>query len=209
MTWPDFMGKVRVSDPSCAKAAAQVVREREDLGSTVPPGKPHLLLLCSLQIDPEPTFVPTDLWALTQERGFTDTDMIFTKLPRNQAIIERLRPIKAQYDNGIQYIMRRFRVKEAELVAGTAVQTKHRKSSKELGHMVVGYCSAVSAKGTRSHCRTTTRSRSSWHARQPRSSPRLSPPRLGLTACRLSLTTLTSCASAPARFGVGKEGSTC
>ncbi|KAL1413347.1 hypothetical protein Q8F55_001106 [Vanrija albida] len=110
--WPDFMGKPK--SYTSEKILGRLFR----------------------LIDPEPTFVPTDLWALVVERGFRDCDPSLAGLPLDPRILDKLRPVKAMYDNGIQFVMRRHRVKEAEMVSGTALQTKHRKSSKELGHLV-------------------------------------------------------------------------
>jgi len=54
-------------------------------------------------------------------------------------LIEALIPVKARFEQAMAYTMRRYRVNETEVVAGIAIQTKLRKTSRDLNHLVVSF----------------------------------------------------------------------
>jgi RNA-dependent RNA polymerase len=58
-------------------------------------------------------------------------DEIVTRFPVFHSLLEALRPIKAQYEQGMHYDMRQYRVFEPEIPAGIALRNKHRKRAKQ------------------------------------------------------------------------------
>jgi hypothetical protein len=78
------------------------------------------------QVRPEPHFRPRDLKAL----GYP-VDEVVTRFPIFHSLLEILKPIKCQYEQGIQYDMRQYRVYEAEIPTGIALKNKRRKRAKQ------------------------------------------------------------------------------
>lgn len=78
------------------------------------------------QVKPDPHFRPRDLKALNYP-----VDEMITRFPVYHSLLEALRPIKAQYEQGMHYDMRQYRVNEPEIPAGIALRNKHRKRAKQ------------------------------------------------------------------------------
>lgn len=87
----------------------------------------------SHQVDLERDFRPTDI--LSGENAWIHTRLVGR--PIDYRLLNQLRNLKAWYENNVQYAMRRFKIHEAELVSGVAVQNKQRKRSRELNHLRV------------------------------------------------------------------------
>ena len=58
-------------------------------------------------------------------------DTIVTRFPVYDVLLKALRPIKAQYEKDVQYVMRQYRVYEPEISAGIALRNKWRKRAKQ------------------------------------------------------------------------------
>lgn len=81
-----------------------------------------------MQVRPDPHFRPRDIKSL----NFPVDDAIMKfNLPIYQSLLEVLRPIKAQYEQGLYYDMRRYRVFEPEIPASIALRNKRRKRAKQ------------------------------------------------------------------------------
>jgi RNA-dependent RNA polymerase len=89
------------------------------------------------QVQPEPHFRPRDLKRL----GYP-VDQVVSQFPVYHSLLEALRPIKAQYEQGMQHDMRQYRVFEPEIPAGIALRNKRRKRAKQTELTV---CSAMRA----------------------------------------------------------------
>lgn len=66
------------------------------------------------------------------DKRFSDTNA-----PIDPDLIEELIPIKTKFEKAMTYTMRRYHVREVEVAAGIAVQTKQRKRSRQLNHLLV------------------------------------------------------------------------
>lgn len=81
-----------------------------------------------MKVRPDPHFRPRDIKSL----NFPTDDVIMKlDLPIYQSLLEALRPIKAQYEQGMAYDMRRYRVYEPEIPASIALRNKRRKRAKQ------------------------------------------------------------------------------
>lgn len=58
-------------------------------------------------------------------------DEVVTRFPIYASLLAVLRPIKAQYEQNVQYVMRQYRVYEPEIPAGIALRNKWRKRAKQ------------------------------------------------------------------------------
>ncbi|KAK8854698.1 hypothetical protein IAR55_003437 [Kwoniella newhampshirensis] len=103
--WPDFMDKDDV------KSTYQSQKILGDLFRLV---------------QPDPHFSPSDI----RKMGYP-ADPRITKLPVHSSLLERLKPIKANFERDLQYDMRRYRVYEPEIPSGIALKNKKRKRARE------------------------------------------------------------------------------
>ena len=58
-------------------------------------------------------------------------DEVVTRFPVYESLLASLRPIKAQYEKDVNYVMRQYRVYEPEIPAGIALRNKWRKRTKQ------------------------------------------------------------------------------
>ncbi|ORX38450.1 RNA dependent RNA polymerase-domain-containing protein [Kockovaella imperatae] len=104
-SWPDFMDK---------DATKLVYESQKILG--------QLFRI----VQPDPHFRSADLQAMQYP-----VDLRITRHPVYASLIERLKPIKAQFESSMAYDMRRYRVTEPEIPSGIAVKNKRRKRARD------------------------------------------------------------------------------
>jgi len=86
----------------------------------------HLVTSAEPQVRPDPHFRPRDLVKLNYP-----VDEVVTRFPVYESLLAALRPIKAQYEKDVNYVMRQYRVYEPEIPAGIALRNKWRKRAKQ------------------------------------------------------------------------------
>jgi len=114
-------------------------------------------MLTNVQVQPDPTFKPCDI----RKIGYP-TDPRITRYPTFGSLLDRLRPIKAQYEGGLHYDMLRsvvsalccgcklmigrYRVCEPEIPCGIPLMNKRRKRARDQNlNVSMLYSSMVSA----------------------------------------------------------------
>ncbi|WRT68501.1 uncharacterized protein IL334_005477 [Kwoniella shivajii] len=77
-------------------------------------------------VQPDPHFSPCDI----RQLGYP-TEYRIIQFPIYKSLLDRLKPVKAHYEESIQYDMRRYRVFEPEIPSGIAIKNKRRKRARD------------------------------------------------------------------------------
>ncbi|WWD19157.1 hypothetical protein CI109_103615 [Kwoniella shandongensis] len=103
--WPDFMDKDDVK---------KVYTSKKILGDLF------------RMVQPDPHFSPSDIRQMEYP-----SDPRITRYPLHKSLLDRLKPIKANFERDLQYDMRRYRVFEPEIPSGIAIRNKRRKRARD------------------------------------------------------------------------------